>query len=279
VGNFLGREKATFSSRAHDRLEVQRRTVEVGSGGKKFEFAAFHPERPSETALVLFPALAMDGSQDAEGLYHVLGQKYDTFAFKNYGEEYSRDSVREALFEVMRKVGRKHVVLHGASFGAGIIYDLISDPATSHDLEQAGVRGAILETPALDKNHFNRRFRSVPDPVLISGGMAMSRAISNVSRPGVAGHRAPGQKLTQSEFAALLREKTVGRKVRVPVHVVFAEGDRLVDNRKTLQTLRSQCENISFETVPSTSRSLHHQIDYEAVWRKEPSVIERFAEG
>ena len=93
---------------------------------------------------------------------------------------------------------------------------------------------------------------------------------------GVAGHRESGRELAPKMFAELLRNKTVGRKIQIPIHVVLAKGDHLIDNEKTFETLQSQSLELSSETVSSTKKSLRHQFDYGKVWREERQVIDGF---
>lgn len=264
--------------RTYDRPDAQKRTIEVKIGDKEFEFVEFQSREPSNTAIVHFPAFAIDGEKDAENLHYVMEQRYATLALKDYGEEYSHDALKKALEKAVRESGKSNVVLHGASFGAGVIYDLISDASDPDFAEANNIRGAILETPALGKSHFNKRIRSVPDSILISGGRKFSKAVSHLSGPdsAVAGYREPGREMNQNMIAELFREKTAGRKIHIPIHVVFAEHDHLVDNDEVLKTVRSQSSEVSFQTVPSTAKSLRHQIDYENTWKQERAVIEGF---
>ena len=278
MGNFLGKERVV--ERISDQPKAQKRIFEVESAGKTFEFVEFIAREPSDTLLLRLPAIGINAEEEAEGVHYSMEQKYNTLTLKEYGDEYSHDALKHAVEKAIRASGKRHAILHGTSFGAGVIYDLMSDPGDTDFAKSNNIKGAILETPALGKNAFNKRFRTVSDSILIASGVKISRMVSaSGAGTGTVGYRKPGQELKPNIMAELFRQKTDGRKLHIPLHVVFAEDDHLIDNAKTLEILKSQCTDLSFETVPSTAKSLRHQIDYGRVWKKERAVIDRFILG
>ena len=133
-------------------LVEQRRTFSIEIKGQKFNFFEIQSAEPSDTLLAHLPGFGEDAEQYAEPMHISMGKSYCTLALKGYGETYSRESLAEALGQAIALSGKQNTILHGDSFGAGVVYDLISDPAGREFLTRNNVRGAILEPQFLDKN-------------------------------------------------------------------------------------------------------------------------------
>ena len=211
-------------------------------------------------------------------MHSVMGKSYCVLGLKGYGEAYSRESLMGALGQAIQSSGKQNTILHGDSFGAGVVYDLISDSTAREFLQRSNVVGAILETPFLDKEHLKSKARLLPNSILLRGSMLFDKVRNLKSL-------APQQDLVElsssqkkSILIEALREKTTNKKIGVPVHLVFAENESLSDNKKILETLQSQAGKISFSTVMSEDDNGHHvkSNEYENMWRREKEVIEGF---
>ena len=76
----------------------------------------------------------------------------------------------------------------------------------------------------------------------------------------------------------VLKEKTLGRKIDIPVYVVFSEKENLSDNGKIMETLQSQAKEVNFKIVES-SHNVKHQIaedQYGNMWKEEKKIIKDF---
>ena len=270
------RKETAHPEVVRDQPEAVRQNFEIEAGGRKFEFAEFQPKEPSNVTLLHFPAFETDGEKNAEGIHYSMDQRYKTLALKGYGGDYSKPALVEALEKAVLKAGGGHVVLHGCSLGTSVVYDLISNPADRSFLERCHVAGAILETPLIDKAHFSETFRSARDSSILSRVAELLNVRAEQSNTP---KREPPV-LNREMALEVLREKTNGKLISVPVHVVLAKGDALVDNAKVMATLREQVPILSSTTVTSSPGHLGHRVaDYGAMWRNEAPIINVFASG
>jgi len=262
----------------HQRNEQSRSfTIEVR--GQKFDFLEIQSAEPSDTLLAHLPGFGEDVELYAEPMHILMGKSYCTLALKGYGETYSRESLAEALGQAIALSGKPNTILHGDSFGASVVYDLISDPAGREFLTRNNVRGAVLEAPFLDKEHLRSGARAIPDTILLRGSLMFDRIRGLKSL-------APKQeglvKLSPSEKKSILsealREKTTEKSINVPVHIVLVQNESLSDNRKIMETIRRQTKNVSSSTVMSAGDNGHHIADneYEPMWKKEKEAIDSF---
>ena len=267
-------EKAPESRRIStgEGVEVQKKNFEIEIEKERFDFTLLPSAQPSHTLVIHFPGFTQDGEEYAEPMHYETGQSHTTLTFKEYGENYSKAVLTKAIEQALEVSDMRNqiIVLHGTSFGSSVIYDLISDPEYKEFLDKIGVAGVIMETPVLDKSHLNAKYRSLPDDVLVSGAAKLAdlSAIRRENKP-----------LDEARFTELLREKTIDKKITIPVHVVFAAHDRLVDNRKIADTLRNQSAEFTSQVVPSaSSRAGHHVAEYESTWNSEKKVIDDFGQ-
>ncbi len=252
--------------------DLKKETFEVEGGGKQFKFVEIQPTEPSNVLIVHFPGLGKDGEKEAEAAHIGMGQRYSTMALKSYGREHSRDILVSAIKTAigMRGAGKK-IVLHGGSLGAAVVYDFIGDVQNHEFLRGNNVVGAILETPVLDREHLSPLLRKLPNSMLTSGATGFVRSGN--------GMEDKGEKIDVDILKEALREKTVGKFIEIPTHVIFAERDSLADNDKTLATLRAQAKMLthdSAESKASRGRAAHMFADSMKVERAEVAVVERF---
>jgi hypothetical protein len=261
-------------------LDESVRRFSIEANGQTFDFIEIQSAEPSDTLLLHFPGFGEDAEQYANSMHFNMQKSFCTVALKGYGEIYSRTALVEALKQIIQSSGKHNIVFHGDSFGAGILYDLISDPINNSFITDNNIRGAILEAPFLDKRHLQSRTRMVPDAVIIRGGLLYDR-IRNLNsltpkREGLI-ELTPLQKKTVISEA--LRDKTTDKLIEIPIHVVFAQNEDLSDNQKIMATLKSQGKEISFSTVKSADDKIGHHIadnEYDQMWRKEKEAIEGF---
>ena len=228
--------------------------------------------------LIHLPGFGEDAEQYAEPMHVLMEKSYRTVALKRYGEVFSRELLVEALGQVIQSSGKQNTVFHGDSFGAAVVYDLISNPADREFLKRNNVVGAILEAPFLDKNHLKGKARLIPDEVLIRGSMLFDkvRNLRSLTPRQDMVELSPSEK--KSIIREALREKKGERKIEVPIHVVFVEDESLSDNEKIMKTLQSQGQEVSSITVMSADDNRHHIADgqYEDMWREEKEAIDVF---
>ena len=158
------------------------------------------------------------------------------------------------------------------------MYDLIGDPDGRVFLKENNVAGAVLEAPFLDKDHLRSNARSIPDNILIRGGLLFDK-VRNLNSLN------PGRGLVQLSRAQkknvlreALREKTTEKKIEIPIYVVLAENESLSDNEKIMETLKDQAMEMASTFVASADDNGHHIADntYENMWGKEREAIEGF---
>jgi hypothetical protein len=259
--------------------DKQKKEFEVESGGQKFDFIELQSAEPSNVLVLHFPGFAVDAEQYAESMHGSMEKSFCTIALKSYGEAYSRESIVEALGRAIQVSGKQNVILHGNSFGAAVVYDLISDPNGREFLRGNNVVGAVLETPVLDKEHLQSRIRLVPDRILVVGALGLDtiRDLRSFG-PAILGLVKLSRSQKKSILLEALREKTAGREIDVPIHVVFTKNENISDNRKIMETLQSQAKEISSNTVMSADDMGHHVADdsYGDMWRSEEKAIEGF---
>jgi hypothetical protein len=234
-------------------------------------------ENAATTLLVHFPGLGANAESYAKSVHDAMGRTYDTLSFLRYGETYAREALMGAIEQAIQSSDKDHTVLHGGSFGAAVIYDLISDPACREFLKRNNVIGAILETPILDKKHLRSAASKMPDRALINAAVLMNSARSgNLGRELV--ELSSGER--RSILQEALREKTENRKIETPVYAVFSENDNLGDNLKIRDTLQSQAEKMDSMAVASSDKMGHHVADdqYWPMWQKEKEVVRQFEE-
>jgi pimeloyl-ACP methyl ester carboxylesterase len=281
---FSGSGTSEAKNIPESQLDEQGRRFEIEIRGQKFGFFEIQSVGPSNTLLVYFPGFGEDAEQYVKPMHVLMGKSYCTLALKGYGEAYSRESLVEALGQAIQLSGKQNTILQGNSFGAAVVYDLVSDPAGREFLKRNNVVGAILETPVLDKEHLHSRARLIPDNILTRGALLLDSMRSLNSMRSLRS-LAPAQgsvELSHSQKKSMireaLREKTADRQIEVPVHVVFTQNENLSDNGKIIQTLQSQAKKISSSTVMSADDNGHHVADdqYEYMWREEKKVIDGF---
>ena len=248
--------------------ELERRNFRIEKAERIFEFAEIQPTEPSNVLVLHFPGFGMDGIADAESIHVSMGQKYHTLALKGYGHIYSRDALVEAISSAIQITGQgKKVVLQGNSFGATIIYDLVSDQKTRDFLERNNIVGAILETPVLDRMHLAAKLKNLPDAMLVWGAQQIAQI-----RSGPIGR---GKELDKHMLQEALRVKS-GGKIEIPIHVIFAQNESLANNEQTLVTLQKQAEKMSIDTVSSSPSNGHVIANYEAMRESEIAIVDRF---
>ncbi len=246
--------------------ESLKQRFEIEVGREKFEFTLLPSIKPSDTLLFHFPGFMVDGEEYVEPMHYEMDQRFNTLTFKGYGEHYTKESLVQAIEQALQSEHMKNVVLHGSSFGSSVVYDLITDPQYQEFIEKNGIVGAILETPVLGKDHINRKFRILPTNVLIAGAVRLAESRKENPRT-----------LDVARFAEMLREKTEDKKISIPLHVVFAEHDTLLDNEKTMATLQQQAVDITSQVVESAKGNRGHQVaDYEDMWHSEKEVVLNF---
>jgi hypothetical protein len=257
------------------------RSFEIEFEGQKFKFLEIQSAGSSDTLLVHLPGFGEDAEQYIVPMNILMGKSYCVLALKGYGETYSKESLMGALGQAIQLSGKQNTILHGDSFGAGVVYDLISDPDTGEFLKRNNVVGAILETPFLDKGHLHSKARLLPDKILLKGSMLFDKMRNLKSLAPQQGIVELSTSQKKSMLGEALREKTTNKKIEVPVHVVFAEKESLSDNEKIMETLQSQAEKISSNTVMSAEDNGHHIENnaYESMWQEEKKVIDGFVES
>lgn len=256
----------------------QKRSFSIEVRGQKFDFLEIASAESSSTLLLHLPGFGEDAEQYAEPMHILMGKSYCTLALKGYGEAYSKESLVEALEQAIQLSGKQNTVLHGDSFGAAVVYDLISDPVGGEFLKRNNVVGAILETPFLDKEHLRAGARSIPDNILLRGSMLFDQVRGLRSLAPQQGLVELSRFQKKSMLSEALRKKTAERKIEVPVHVVFSQNESLSDNGKIIQTLQSQAKEISSSVVMSANDNGHHIASdaYENMWRNEKEAADDF---
>ena len=111
------------------RIELSKRFLNIESNGGTYQFLEILPETPSDTLILSFPGFAVDGAEECEADHIGREQRYVTVGLRAYGDIYSRDALLNAVSSIIKSIGQeKKVILHGTSFGGGVVYDFISDP-------------------------------------------------------------------------------------------------------------------------------------------------------
>ncbi|MFA6520671.1 MAG: alpha/beta hydrolase [Candidatus Paceibacterota bacterium] len=256
----------------------RRFSVEVK--GHKFDFIEFHSAEPSDTLILHFPGFGEDAEQYAESMNTLMGESYYTLALEGYGEKFSGEYLIEALEQALTLSGKHRVVFHGISFGAGVAYDLISNPVVRDFLKRNNVVGAILEAPVLDNRHLRRALRIAGEKTLMRAGMLFDKMRDLKSLAPKKGLVKLSHSQKESMLSEALREKTTDRKIELPVYVVFSKDESISDNEKIRETLESQAKNMSFSIVASAEDNGHHIADdkYESMWKAEKEIIDGFVE-
>ena len=250
--------------------KFEKQRFHIRGGDRDFELVEIKSPEFSDALLMCFPGFRIDGEKETEHVHAGMNRQYDTASIRGYGEMYSRDAVFAAITNAIQNIGPgRQVVLHGTSFGAGVIYDFITDPHNRDVLRQY-VAGVILETPVLDKRHLSSMLRQRSDVWLTESAHIFGRAFGDVQS-----HQSSSY---DSMIPEALREKTQEKIITLPLHIVFAENDFLVDNEKTLTTLRQQAEGqeVTTETVPHRKGNRHKIADPAAVRNSEAKAVERF---
>lgn len=260
------------------------RRFKIEFKGQKFDFVELESSEPSTTLLVHYPGFAEDAEQYAEYMHYSMGKSLCVLTLKGYGEVFSKESVMAVMEKAIQLISKRSVIFQGDSFGAAVVYDLISDPANTEFLKRNNVVSAILETPFLDKEHLQSRARLIPDKILMRASMLFDKMRSGrvLKSASGSGKRSGLVELSDSQKKSMLiealREKTAERKIEMPVHVVFSQGESISDNNKITKTLQSQTKEISFSTFKSADDSSHNIADnaLENMWGEEKKVIDGF---
>lgn len=256
------------------RPEYRGRHFEVEVAGQMFDFIEWESDEPSDTLIVHLPSIRADGEEYTENMHYGMDRKFNALTLRDYGVGYARDRIIQAIGAAIERGGARAVVFHGTSFGASVVYDLISDPALQDFLQEHRVAGAILESPILDKNHLNSTFRLLPEAILVKGASRFAEMSAYVEAKV---KRVERRDLTHL-LAEVLREKTTDKRITLPVHAVFTDKESLADPEKTRRTLEAGSNKVSFTVVASASgRHGHQPQNYLEMWRGEKDVIEQFA--
>ena len=254
--------------------ENKKETFMVEEGGQQFEFTFIPSSTPTELTLLHLPGLRAGGGggNNLIPIQRELDGVTNGLALSYYMEPYSKDNLRGAIQKALEIKAKGPVIMHGHSYGASLVYDLVSDDRGADFIKTNNIAGVILESPVIDKDNMSPRIRNFPDRIIL----AMSGALSNFAPPpeGIASSK----ELDRQMMAEVLRLKTKGGKIDISVLVSFAEADKLIDRETSLKTLQELSSSISAQIYPSAQGEHGHQFkDIGDVRSKEREFIEQIA--
>jgi|GEM_PF-4624086 len=252
----------------------------IEAEGQTFSFVQMEASTPSNTWVLHLPGFNADGEEYSGSMYKSMDGAYNAIALKTYQEPFAYNNLKKAIEDAIRLSGGGDIVLHGNSFGSMIVYGLISNPSDQEFLQRNNIKGAILETPVLDKDHLNVKLRNVDDKALLSrANLFIASGVSKLSDNYALGGgavRFQKNELNKQMVAEVLRRKTENSLISTPTYVIFAEDDMLIDNQLIQATLNTQVKNLSTLTIASKGRHRHHAADYDAMWKAEKIMVEKF---
>ena len=254
--------------------ENKKETFMVEEGGQQFEFTFIPSSTTTELTLLHLPGLRAGGGggNNLIPIQRELDGVTNGLALGYYKEPYSKDNLRGAIQKALEIKAKGPVIMHGHSYGASLVYDLVSDDHGADFVKTNNIAGVILESPVIDKDNMSPRIRRFPDRIIL----AMSGALSNFAPPPVGIESS--KELDRQMMAEVLRPKTARVKINVPVQVSFAKKDNLVNIETSLNTLQELSSSITVQIYPSAQGEHGHQFENIGdVRSKEREFIEQIA--